>query len=82
VIRLVYQIVEALDSKTLLRSESAKHRIGRIVHVSELSLFNPAIMYYSAGTTVTSEVLSWTERIDDGSLDIETTNTIYKLKAV
>jgi hypothetical protein len=77
--RLLHKIVKVLDRLTLKPSESASHRLGREVHVGELSLHNPAIFYSSAGMTITSLVNGWTETIE-GKLEIVTENTIYFLE--
>jgi hypothetical protein len=77
--RLLHRIVEIQDKKTGLPSEKSMHRVGRKVHVGELSLRNSVMMYHSDGITVTSPVEEWTEDIR-GSLEIVTSNNIYFLE--
>lgn len=78
---MLHKIIAVIDRKTGLTSESGKRRIGREVHVGELSLLHPAMLYHSKGVTVTSPVDSYSNSIN-GDIEIFTENTIYKLELV
>jgi hypothetical protein len=76
--KLLHIITNAVDVNTGTISDTAKHRIGKVVHVGELSLRNPAMFYFNDGMTITSPVTGW-ERNVDGKITLKTSNTIYEL---
>ena len=78
---MLHEVVEVIDRKTGHTSESEKHRIGREVHVGELSLQNQACFYFNEGASLTSLVEAWEKDVFN-NLEIITVNAIYKLKSL